>query len=421
MSNFLSAIRRKIDPFAPSGDPNASVNADWGSGGDPTRQSGQDWSAPQYSPQSATDQSSDPYLPQLKHVADQLSSIYQPGPATKRQMIGRGIGLLLPRVGGFISGDTERAKQAQGLQQEYGLLSNIQQQNRTAQMQGLNAENIRSEISDRGVQAQQREKMLNAPEKVTPEEQIFKGYLAKNNGDPVAANEEMKADAQKAAPEEGMKYSTLQLPTGAKVPGKEDKKGNLLLADGTPAPKGTVTYQQPNYGQMVLPTKTQTMLGPDNIAHDYSWNPQTSKFDIDQGISTTGAYGHQMQQAGAVSRSGKDLIADVEKHRDKMGNVKAILESAFLGTPLADPEQAGLSTHIASYAALQPGMHQMRGTAAMDEFVKRLGGLPNNPDALIASINAMEQNAGAINPAILQQTPAAQTSGGFAAWKKGKK
>lgn len=133
------------------------------------------------------------------------------------------------------------------------------------------------------------------------------------------------------------------------------------------------------------------------------------------GVSGTGAYGHEAAQAGAVTRAASGLIDEIKAHKDKLGNPKAIIESALLGTPWADPETAGIRAQIATFAALQPSMHGFRGMNAVQQFEKVLGGIPNNPDALIAAINGITKTAGAINPALQTQpeTTAPRQQGGF--------
>lgn len=205
-------------------------------------------------------------------------------------------------------------------------------------------------------------------------------------------------------PADKFKAVTLQLPGGGKAPGKTDDQGNLVLADGTPAPKGTLLYQQPNYGQMVLPTKTQTMLGPDNLQHDYSWNPQTQRYDIDQGISTTGAYGHQMEQAGAIDRAGQSLIQTIRDNeksidRSKLGEWSTWVKKYGLDTPFADPTLAGIQAEFKSFADLNPALHGYRSAESAHSFEQLVGGLQKNPEAAIASIQGLvKTGAHAINP-----------------------
>lgn len=172
-----------------------------------------------------------------------------------------------------------------------------------------------------------------------------------------------------------------------------------------------------SYGQMVIPTKTATFIDPKSgLPVEMQWNPQTQTYDKPLGLSASNAYGHEAAQAGAVDRAAQDLIGDIESNRDKLGNTQAIVQSAILGTPWADPQTAELRSRIATFAALQPSMHGFRGQDAMRQFEKILGGIPNNPDALIAAINGITTTAGAINPGLKKgstgQPAAGGTSGG---------
>ena len=236
---------------------------------------------------------------------------------------------------------------------------------------------------------------------------------------------------------------------------KQDDQGNeiAVLSSGKTMP---LNFK----GQQKEDDKTPahiTVMGKDGKSHIMERDPQTGDYSIDRGeappnyamvapslrtvdvidsktglptvqtlggrqigVSGTGAYGHEMEQAGAVERAGTALIQTVQANKNKFGNIGAILNSAFLGTPVSDPESSGLVSQIKSFAALNPSMHGFRGKDALNEFVKLLGGLPNNPDSLIAGIQGILKTAGAINPAL--QSGGGTTSGGgtpsFDEWKK---
>ena len=99
-----------------------------------------------------------------------------------------------------------------------------------------------------------------------------------------------------------------------------------------------------------------------------------------------------------MERSGTALISKIQSNMDKIGDAQAILNAAFTGTPLSDPFQSGLATDIASFAALNPALHGARGVSAMKEFEKIYGSPINNPESLIAAIEAGMRTAGYINP-----------------------
>lgn len=98
-------------------------------------------------------------------------------------------------------------------------------------------------------------------------------------------------------------------------------------------------------------------------------------------------------QAGSIIEAGNNLKAEIDKHKDKLGNLGGYWNQAVNGTPIADPDTARLMSEIASYAALQPAMHGMRGGQVMKEFEKMVGGVPKNPEALKAAIDGIASTA----------------------------
>lgn len=98
-------------------------------------------------------------------------------------------------------------------------------------------------------------------------------------------------------------------------------------------------------------------------------------------------------QGEVIKQAGDALIASIEKHRDKLGNLGSYWNQAINGTPIADKDVSGLMAQISSFAALQPALHGFRGQQAMGEFSKIIGGVPKNPDALEAAIRAIQGTA----------------------------
>lgn len=154
---------------------------------------------------------------------------------------------------------------------------------------------------------------------------------------------------------------------------------------------GTVAWVDPKSGHMVRVDEIQGMGGaaPGGVIPPKPSGQERSR----------------MGQAEVVTRAGDGLIADIKANRNKLGNMQAIIESAILGTPWSDPETSQLRAEIASFAALNPAMHGFRGTDALREFEKLLGGIPNNPDSLIAAIQGIQKTAGAF------KAPTAQGGG----------
>ena len=250
--------------------------------------------------------------------------------------------------------------------------------------------------SEENLQSAEAEHARNPPA-ATPEMDTYRslraiGYSAKD------ALAEIEKDKQLGLKPPNMQAKTLDVPGKGQVAGKVDSQGNLLLADGTPAPAGTKLYQQPNYGELMLPTKTATFIGPDGVPREYQWDPATQTYDKPIGISASNAYGHEVAQAGAVARGGEQLIQDLEANRDKLGNLSAWVQKYGLNTPIADPALAGIQAELKTFAALQPAMHGFRSRSAQEAFENIIGDLQKNPDATIASIRGILKTAGSINP-----------------------
>ena len=163
-------------------------------------------------------------------------------------------------------------------------------------------------------------------------------------------------------------------------------------------------------------TRTVSLIDPETgIPTTYQYNGQTNSYDKLVGTSGTGPYAHEMAQAGAVQRAGTDLIKDIEANRDKIGDVASLWKAAFMGTPLSDPFQSGIATKLASFAALNPALHGAKGVTAMQEFERIYGSPINNPDSLIAAIEAGMKTAGNINPNLGGRTPSPKQGNSSAA------
>ena len=191
----------------------------------------------------------------------------------------------------------------------------------------------------------------------------------------------------------------------------------------------------PSYGQLMLPTKTATFIDPNTgLPTEKQWDPNTGTYDRPLGLSASNAYGHEAAQAGAVYRAGTDLIQQLRdpSNREILGKLDSYIKQGTLGSPLADAQAARLSAELKTFAALQPAMHGFRSRSAQEAFERIVGGLAQNPDATIGSIQGILSTAGAINPGlqgggsqpIVQQSPSTgqfrySTDGGKT-WQAGK-
>src|SRR6185312_6495662 len=159
----------------------------------------------------------------------------------------------------------------------------------------------------------------------------------------------------------------------------------------------------PNYGQLILPTKVETVIDPQTgVPTVMQYDPRSQTYSRPVGMSATNAYGHEAAQAGAVNRAGSELITELQNpaNRAILGKLSSYIKQGTLGTPVADKQAAYLSSQLKTFAALQPAMHGFRSKSAGEAFEKMIGGLAQDPDATIASIQGILDTAGAINPGL---------------------
>lgn len=128
-------------------------------------------------------------------------------------------------------------------------------------------------------------------------------------------------------------------------------------------------------------------------------------------MKPSGQTASRMQQGDAIQTAGNNLIADINKYRDKLGQWSNFWQSLVKGTPIADPDLRYMGNQLMSFAALQPAAHGARGLQAIQAFEKAVGGTPENPDALIRGIQGIQRGLQPLRPATPQSpSPAAPKS-----------
>lgn len=181
----------------------------------------------------------------------------------------------------------------------------------------------------------------------------------------------------------------------------DSSKGTYTDTQGNPINHPRPIPPPPSYGQLMLPTKTATLLDPNtDVPTIMQWNPKTQTYDKPVGQSATGPYGHEEAQAGAVTRAGNDLINTLEANKADLGTLGAWVKVHGLNTPIADPRIAAIQSQLRSFAALNPAMHGARGAQAIKHFEQVIGGAQQNPDATISTIRSIIGTAGNINPGL---------------------
>ncbi len=152
----------------------------------------------------------------------------------------------------------------------------------------------------------------------------------------------------------------------------------------------------PNYAQVAPDLRTVTVIDPDTQL------PITRTLGGKvEGVSGTGAYAHQMEQAGAVNRMAEHVIQSFEANRNQVGTLAAWVKKYGINTPIGDPKLSEMQAELFSFSSMSPALHQFRAVTAQEAAENILGGLQKNPDATIAALRVIgETTARAINPNI---------------------
>lgn len=115
----------------------------------------------------------------------------------------------------------------------------------------------------------------------------------------------------------------------------------------------------------------------------------------------TAATQTKVQQAGAIQDVGTELIKRIRANKDNLGPISGRITNVEQLWGNIPKEAAELGSYAGSFAALLPGLHQMRGTAAMKDFETRLqaGSFKTYGDAMEAAVQAMMDSAGTMKKA----------------------
>ena len=127
---------------------------------------------------------------------------------------------------------------------------------------------------------------------------------------------------------------------------------------------------------------------------DESGNPIGTK--VANAGKATGQPASRAAQAASIKEAGDQLLKEIDAKSKKIGNLGSYWAQATNGTPISDPDVAGLMTSLGSFAALQPSLHGFRGQQALKGFEDLIGGVPKNPEALKESIKSIQRTAGII-------------------------
>ncbi len=99
------------------------------------------------------------------------------------------------------------------------------------------------------------------------------------------------------------------------------------------------------------------------------------------------------EQGEIIGHAGNELVADILENKKLLGNFSDYWKKAMNGSPMADPTLSRIMSEFSSFAALQPKLHGFRGSEAMREFTKIIGGIPQNPEAAVQAIRGIQKTA----------------------------
>jgi hypothetical protein len=163
----------------------------------------------------------DVYMPRMAQLAEQIDQNMQRPPMGKARTIISGLlSARAPALANLISGDYQRNRTLQPLEQEYGLVSNQIGAQRAADLANLNAQNIQSEIAGRTDLAKYHEGILdvrnNPAARQTPDEQAIdnlQGQVNPDTGKPYTRYEatiKYKQDVQDTKPDRAVHTSPFE-------------------------------------------------------------------------------------------------------------------------------------------------------------------------------------------------------------------
>lgn len=235
-----------------------------------------------------------------------------------------------------------------------------------------------------------RTHVLENPLATTPEMDTYRKLTAMGMS-PAAALQEIEKDKQLALKPAALPHIT-KLVNGVPHIFSSTDSGASYTIDQGAAPQ--------NYGELVLPTKTQQITDAQTgLPTVMGWDEKTQKYDIPQGTSGTGTYAHQIQSAAAINKmlykSVYPLVDQMEKSGE-FGVVKGRLED-FLNKDVgnAPPDVAQFHQQMNGVISMMMGMYGFRRQQAVNQLVGEMGARMT-PESLKAALHGIEQHADSV-------------------------
>lgn len=332
-----------------------------------------------------------PYAARLTDLGNQLQSAYAaPHAGTARQIIGALFARKNPQLGGIISGETQRERKIEPLQQEYGLLSNIISANRAQQTADITNRLHEAQAEFYGPKTQA---LLNPPPKQTPQEQALQDYMGrvnpatKKNYTPAEALKQINQDAQDVKPDKT---------TPAKVNYDQGIPVSVTGAD-----QKTYDINDPS-----LPPELEPLVTSANSAHS-----QHQKEVADQQARAFTQQEKMFQEhQNAPTASTKTMIETVPKVKALIAQLKPLADketqgggalgarwSDFwnnkAGAPNADYSKMRVNDGLLATALMRMHVGSRGGELMMQHFTNLLGLGHQSPENYKAALDAIDEYA----------------------------
>ncbi len=315
----------------------------------------------------------DVYLPQLREIGSQLQSAYAaPHPGMARQIIGAFLSRRNPELGGLISGETQRQRTIEPLMQQYGLLSNIIQQNRASQLANLNVAKTQADIDYMQKHGQYFDTIANAKENPA-DKMIDKGFDANGNALGVFQRSDNTLYTQ---PIPGIvNPQTLKPPTAKDADIQDYLEANKLDDTAVNREKARVAIAN------------RTKRPVDQEMADI--NKQLKKAQLEKSLEPTADEQRRADLAENMNENLDQLEDILSRRPDLFGPVAGRVTWARNAIGTSDPDVAKLKAIKEYFGMASVGAHAMRNAqhvaTAADAVIN---GFTNSPDAMRAAIEA---------------------------------
>lgn len=310
------------------------------------------------------------YAARLGEVGQQLQTAYSaPHAGTLRQVLGAFVGNRNPALGGIISGETQRQRTIEPLQQEYGLIANVIAANRAAQTADIqNQERIRQ-----GNYYQARADTAENPVPKTPEEQYVANLqkqinpATKKNFTPSEALADMWQKKQDVKP------------APAQKPSEEDK----ALTDYMAAHGQQDTPANRDKARSILKTRDRKPV--DDELTDI--NKKLKQAQLEKAMEATP---DEQRRADLSTNLEENLgkLEDIARRRPELfgplaGRVTGVRQ--WVGTD--DPDVASLKNIEEQTGLAMVGAHAMRNAQHAEKAAQSITGANKNTAAALLAPN----------------------------------